>query len=166
MTRGLIKTFSGKSLSQKILIGLGTFFVLLAIAVGLLISYMTSAGNELDISSKEFVDTSVPRISKSWNAKDIKELSSREFMNSTDTVELENFFKYCNEKLGKMKHYRGSQGESRIFINNFKLDITAVYTAQVDFEKGKATVDVSLVRENNKWYILGYKVNSEIFQPY
>lgn len=154
------------TLLKKGLIGLGIAFIAIIIIVVVLISYLAGQGTKLDQESKEYVDNAVPIINKEWNEKELRRRASNEFMSMTSDEELKKMFKYIEKNLGKMKVYLGSQGESRVFLNNFKKDITANYIAQGDFEKGRANIYVSLIWKNNKWEILGYRVTSEVFKPY
>jgi hydrogenase maturation factor HypE len=145
---------------------------LLIIAVVLIASVvifffnLSSTGKKLDAESKDYVDQAVPVISKNWDEKELRKRASEEFMSVTSDAELEQLFDYVDTNLGSMKDYYGSRGESRIFMRNTKKEITASYVVQAEFEKGKASINVSLIKKGDKWSILEYKVNSEVFKPY
>ncbi len=151
---------------KKIFIVLGTILsIVIAIIVGLFI-YLRSIGTDLDKTSRDYVNESVIAISTDWNINELKKRASSEFMSMTNDEELNKFFGYAEKNLGEMKVYTGAQGESSVFVNNFKKDIKASYIAHGEFEKGKANINISLIWKNNKWQILGYRVNSDVFKPY
>lgn len=155
-----------RSSLKKLLLGLGiVLFLFIAFMIGSFI-YMFSIGKDLDKTSRDYVNESISAISTDWNVKEMKKRASSEFMSYTNDEELAKFFEYAEKNLGKMKVYIGAQGESRVFFYNFRKDIKASYVANAEFEKGKASIDISLIWKNNKWQILGYKVNSEVFKPY
>lgn len=155
-----------KEFVKKFLIGTGVLMIVGLSYLAFILFSTHQEGQKLDKSSKEYVNEVVPKISTDWNEKKLRIRASDEFMGKTNDEELKNLFSYANAKLGKMKVYLGSQGESRIFISNFNKNITAVYTAEGEFERGKADINISLIRKNNKWYILGYNIQSNVFKQY
>ncbi len=148
---------------QKILISIGLVFVVLTAVWISIIIYLASIVSEMNKSSKEYMDKAIPAISSDWNAKALEERASGEFKNTLDDGELKKILDVFNKKLGKMKVYLWSNGQSRVLINNYRLVIIAEYVSDVEFEKGDATILTSLIRKGDKWEILGYKVNSDVF---
>lgn len=152
--------------SKKILVNLGIAISVVAAAIVLLFIYLRSIGTEMDKTSRDYVNESVTAISTDWNVNELKERASNEFISVTNDEELNKMFEYLEKNLGKMKLYTGAQGESSVFINNFRKDIKASYIAQAEFEKNKANIYISLIWKNNKWQILGYRVTSSVFKQY
>lgn len=163
--RQLQHKFLTKTLLTKVLITVGALAIILLIAAASLILYVNSVVATMDKSSKEYVNEIVPAISTNWDENALKSRASREFMSSTNEAELHNFFALLEKKLGKMKVFMYANGYSNVFINLNKQEITAKYIAYTEFEKAKAQIIITLIRKDDTWEILGYRVNSEVFNP-
>jgi hypothetical protein len=91
---------------------------------------------------------------------------SYEFMAMTDETQLRKHFVYGNEKLGKLELYTGSQGGANVYVGMNGVDITAEYYGIGEFEKGNAVIVTNLVKRGEVWELLGFRLESELLQPY
>jgi hypothetical protein len=151
---------------KKIVILLLVTASLLVVAVLFLFKNISTTGDALDRSSHEYVDEAVPAISKEWSVDEMKKRASEEFLATMSKEELVEFFGYVRENLGNMTVYKTAEGEAKIMYMNSKKNVSAYYVAEAVFEKGPAHIQVSLIQRNDKWQILGYRVNSDVFKPY
>jgi hypothetical protein len=138
-------------------------YTLLTLGVVLLISTVTVVitGSVLDKESKAFVDTAIPAIVSDWDVEEIRKRASPEFDKTVDYDDMQQLFDVLRG-LGDLHEYGGSTGESRIIISfEDGMVITAVYDASADFESGSAEIQISLIKHNGLWQILGFKITPE-----
>ena len=122
---------------------------------------VTVVGKVLDKESKAFVDAAIPLIVSDWDVTEIRKRASPEFNKSADYEEIQQMFDVLSG-LGGLIEYGGSTGESRIIISfEDGIVITAVYDVSADFESGSAEMQVSLIKHNGRWQILGLKIAPE-----
>ena len=145
---------------------LGIIFLLLILAIGGFTLYGSQQGKKLDAESKNFVDTTMPKILAHWSMEEFEKYEDKKVMEQVGVKEedLKKFF-LIYSKLGKMIKYNGSKGQSNFFIGIGSRDKTptATYVANADFEKASATINLTLIKENNVWEIGGIKVDSPYF---
>jgi hypothetical protein len=69
-------------------------------------------------------------------------------------------------KLGAMRSYDGSKGDSNVSYTNKEGKVTtASYVADATFEKGNAHISVRLIQTSGSWQFLLFNVNSPLFSP-
>jgi hypothetical protein len=148
---------------QRFLIVLGAVF-LAAIVLGVVvIGVFAVKGSALDKESKAYVDNAVPIIVSDWDEKELLSRASQEFMQVTDKEDLDKLFGFFR-KLGRMREYQGSEGQSNIsFTTEDGRRITAAYTAKASFEAGPAVIKITLIKHGEQWQIAGFRVNSDVF---
>jgi hypothetical protein len=140
------------------LLGIGAIFFTVALSV-------TIIGNTLDKESKTFVDFAIPAIVSDWNVTEIRKRASPEFNKSVDYEDMQQMFDVLRG-LGGLLEYAGSTGESRVIISfEDGIVITAVYDASADFESGSAEIQMSLIKHDGQWQILGFKIAPEDTEP-
>jgi hypothetical protein len=135
------------------------FIALLAIAVGV----TAVSGSALDRQSKDAIDKIIPIICRSWDVAVIKKYESPELAKSVTDEKLNQFFGWFSEKLGPLKNYVGSKGDSNVYfdLGHMRRHITAHYQCEVELEKGKANIEISLIRLDNQWLITKFDVRSD-----
>ncbi len=120
-------------------------------------------GSILDKESKLFIDQLIPSIITEWNARDLVQHASPEFLKVSPEPSLLSFFRMLEQRLGKLKKFSGSEGEATISLSLTKGKKNfAQYRLQAEFEKGPATIDVGLVKNHGKWQVLSFRVNSDL----
>ncbi len=134
-------------------------FGVLLFAIAVLITYLRIEGSRLDASSKAYVDTVVPNITRNWSSDILLSESSQTMRETVSNDELTAIFRQLS-KLGPMVAYEGSEGEARVFTSPFMgRKITASYVATAEMAQGHVTIDVSLEREGNTWHVSGFFVH-------
>lgn len=140
---------------------LGGIFVVLIIAGVIGFTVLATKGKALDEESKAYVDKITPIILANLNQETLFIYASEELKNSATQEEFDKMFNWF-KKLGKFIEYKESSGQVKIFVTveNGK-QITGVYVAQVEFEKGPATVQVNIEKNRERWEIIGFRINSK-----
>ena len=151
---------------KKILFITGLISTCIIVVAIIFVLVAIRAGSNLDYESKAYVDKIVPVIVTSWDSKDLLLNASPELIKIIKPNDLNSIFKVCENKLGKFKEYKGSKGQSDQSIALKGRTITASYVSDVIFEKDKATVKTSLIKYNDKWQIMEFRVFSKaILKP-
>lgn len=111
--------------------------------------------------ARAFGDDSVTSITKTWDMNALKDRSAPELL-SQQPKELENVIAFGKEKLGPMQSFTGNvdlqiEAKSNSSQGSYA---TIPYKATITCEKGKATVDLELIKRNDKdgWKILSINV--------
>lgn len=133
-------------------------FILIGIIGFLILNYY---GNKFDKESKAYVDQTAPIIIVNWNSEELITYSHPELLKVASPQKLKNFFNIFSERLGNLKEYSGSKGEATIHIDQIGIAVTAEYVIEAEFEKAPAKIRIQLIKQNNKWQILGFQVVSE-----
>ena len=140
----------------------GIFTLAVILIVATIFIYGTFWGKPLDESSKKFVDESISAITSEWSPQELKNRASPALIATIDKdpESLNKLFSRFS-RLGGLKHYSGSTGQSFGMFNIIgPSSITADYVANVEFENGNAVISVKLVRQDKNWKINYFYVNS------
>lgn len=145
---------------------LGGIFAFLIVAAVIFFSITYYYGTGYDKESKLYVDLNLPQIIDNWKVEALTKRASPELMKVAPREKIEELFKVCSDKLGPMKEYKGSKGQSTIAFKAEKGKlITGAYVAEAIFEKAPATIKISIIKRNNDWQILEFFVNSDAMMP-
>ncbi len=113
--------------------------------------------------AQSFVDEVVPKIVTGWEEKVLAQYAHPEFYQSTPRNKVEEYF-FSFRALGPLQKYYAAKGEiMEIKTSIGRKYITGNYIAEVNFEKGDASVQVSVIKDNNKWMITAIFVDSDKF---
>jgi D-Tyr-tRNAtyr deacylase len=105
----------------------------------------------------------VPNVISGWNKEELLKQASPELLGVTKDEDLDKLFTMFR-KLGKLKKYKGSEGQSLISVTTEQgKKVTANYTAMAEFERGEASIKVNLIKHGDEWQILMFNVSSDIF---
>jgi len=145
---------------KKILIFMGALFLILIVVAIVGIIFANIKGTALDKESKQYVDDAIVHIVSDWDKQEFIKRISPEFKRDVNDEDVNKHFAWCS-KLGKLKEYKGSEGQSHISLTteNGKV-ITAKYTAKAEFEAGPADINVTIIKHGNEWQILKWNVDS------
>jgi hypothetical protein len=143
------------------------FFVILGSITLILVAIAAAfvlRGNQLDASSKAFVDTNMPRFFSTFSKDELFKISTvllRQNMSSDETDHLFSKLK----QLGQFQKYEGSKGEANIVFNYKKgtVTTTADYLTSASFQNGPVQAEVKLIRNSGQWQINDLSIDSPIF---
>ena len=111
-----------------------------------------------------FVDKALPKIINKWSVTQLTKYSHPYFFKQTPRDDVERVF-FLFQTLGPLKRYLGSQGEITLSMSSTGEQIVAGnYNAKATFKNGDATIRIGIVRENKKWYISSFVVDSDAFK--
>lgn len=145
---------------KKALMIFGGIFVVLFIAGAIVFSVIAVKGKALDRESKEYVDRVTPIILADLTKETLFKYASDELKNSASPEEFEKIFNWFT-KLGQFREYKGSSGQSRIFISPGKgKQVTGLYEARAEFEKGPAIIKMTAIKKGDMWQVMGFNINS------
>lgn len=151
---------------KKLFIILGVIFLCIIVIGVIVFSIAAYHGTKLDKSSKAYLDEVIPVIVSSWNSQELIYHASPELLKIMPRDKVDGMFKMFSEKLGGLKKYKGSKGDSFVNFSSSGKVITASYVVQAAFEKADAEIKISIIQHNNKWQILEFFVNSEALMPH
>lgn len=150
---------------KKFFIGLGILFSILVLLGGTGFAYLAFRGKGLDSDSKHYVDNAVPAIVTDWSTQAFEQREDPDLKAKLPQKKLVKIFALF-KKLGHLKNYCGSKGESNLFLSlNKGLIITAKYLVCAKFENGNANIKVVLTRKHHQWKIYGFYVDSPVLMP-
>jgi hypothetical protein len=135
----------------------GNYLLQIGALLSFIAAVVASAGYSLDKESKVFVDTAVPAIISGWDVAELQKRASEEFNSSVDYDDLMRYFAILR-KMGSLREYQGSIGESQITFSLSGVSITALYTASADCDEGTVNFELSLIKQKGMWRILGIKI--------
>ena len=137
------------------------FLVMLVLALGFF-GFVAYEGNKFDVSSKAYVDESVPSIVADWSKDELIKRESPQLRKAVSDDDLAALFSKLSA-LGSMQSYDGAKGGARMNVTpSSGLQITAAYDAEATFQNGKAEIKINLVQVDGAWLILGFHVNSPL----
>lgn len=117
-------------------------------------------GNALDKESKAYVDEVAPKVLADLRKETLLSYSSDTLKNAVKPEEMDKLFVWFR-KLGQFKKYKGSKGEAKISITTQAGKVvTGRYVAEAEFSTGPAQVEIVTVKEDDKWLIQMFRINS------
>jgi hypothetical protein len=153
-------------LGFKIAIGVVVgILVILGLLVVILLGVGFSQGGTHDKISKEFVDTTIPKIISEWDYDIFCQYSHSDMPSSVSKEMFEEKLTLpIKTQLGKFVSYDSSTGEATIKNINGKTTIEAKYESKVTFENGNATITTQLININDNWVITNLNIKSDKFE--
>ncbi len=135
--------------------------VALAVIVGGVIGYEWS-NSRLDRSSKAYSEQSVAQILNAWSDQELLTRASTQFRDAVDPDELHAGFDVLAHRLGMMQSCSAASGSVKREVGK---PITALYEVSCRFDRGEATVSISLILAGSEWQILGFTIHSPALGP-
>lgn len=143
---------------------IGGLFIVMGIVVAYYIGYDPFQSQDMEASSKAYVEANVPVIISTWSMDALLKRSSPQFLKSVDDNPnlLEQRF-HMLTKLGVLKSFGGVKGYASNYTTNQNRIVTyASYVASAKFENGKAKISVNLVQTHGQWQFSKFKVESAL----
>lgn len=103
---------------KKFFTVLGGFFAVLIVVAVVGFFILNHFGTALDEETKSFVDSNLPQIIMDWNPEELTNRASPELMKVAPKEKIEGLFKVFSERLGPLKEYKGSNGQSKSLFDN------------------------------------------------
>lgn len=148
---------------KKVFAVLGVIFVVLLVVGGGVFAYFDYTGNQLDASSKHYVDVNLPKIVSTWSEPALWTRASPELRHAMPQSRWRALFRQF-KGLGPLVHYDGCKGQSDTSLTSQHGKVVlANYTAHARFQNAPAAIRVRLIRHHGTWQILGLYVDSPYF---
>ena len=146
---------------KKVLIVLGSIFLVLILLAALGIGFLAVRGNALDKESKAYADAAIPAIITTWLDKALLDRASPEFNQAASPVQVYHMFRSWESSLGRLQTCDPAQGQSLMSVTSQSgKTISAQYTAKAKFERGEATIRLILIKHGDQWQILRFDVDN------
>lgn len=140
----------------------GIFFVVVMVIVTCFVAYAKVRGGKLDATSKAYANEAIPAIFNHFDVDEMRRRESVQFAQAMTDEKLNNAFRKLRT-LGAAKHIDPATGQANINFNpaDRSVQVTAFYVAKAEFESGPAEIRLRLISVLDRWYVLGFFVNSE-----
>jgi hypothetical protein len=151
---------------NRILTILGCIFAVILSIIGIAAAIFIPRVLKLDREASAYIQDVVPKIVAHWNSQELVDRATPELLSSVKSPkEIERLF-VMFQQLGSLKHLDKPKGAvtSSAFTGAGTVTL-GNYTAEAQFEKGAATIQIQLRRVNNAWKINGFHINSNAFLP-
>jgi hypothetical protein len=123
-------------------------------------SQLLPSKTTLDKESKAYADAAIPAMVTTWNKKELLNRASSEFNQAITTDQVDRLFKEASS-LGRLRKCEPAQGESELVFTSLSGSaVGARYTSNADFEKGPATIVLTLIKHGDQWQIAGFWVTA------
>lgn len=120
---------------------------------GVVDSTISAMGSISNVNN--YLNTYIPMIIDNWNVQELLKRATPEFINSSETEEIEKDFEIYLQSLGKMKEFQGIQHYE---VNNYGGN----YTIMAKFEHGQAEIHVQVIEHNQEWLINYFKIHRSL----
>ncbi len=145
---------------KKLFIGLGIAFAIIIVALVILFSIAFVKGSALDKEAKAYVDKVTPIILADLKKETLFKYASDQLKTSVSDEQMDEVFALF-KRLGTFVKYNGSSGGTTMSVTSeYGKRITGSYEATADFSNGPATIEITLIKNGDKWGILGFHINS------
>jgi hypothetical protein len=162
-----IGSFNDVVVMKKILTVLGAIFICLIVVGVIFFSGLYYFASRLDKEARAYLDEVVPIIVTYWDPKELINRASPEFLQVYPAERVESLFDSFSDLMGPLKEYKGAKGKITIgTTTKGKPIIIADYQVRAAFEKAPAKIEIQMIRRNNEWKIVGFRVSLEDFAPY
>ncbi len=150
---------------KKLLVILGSIFLAVIVLGAIGIGFAAYRGSMLDKESKAYADSAIPAIVTGWNEQELLARASPEFKQAVTNDQLDRLFRWVRS-LGQLQKCEPSQGHALMSATTQtgKM-ISARYTAEAKFQKGKATIKLGLIKHEDQWQIVNFYVDSPALVP-
>jgi hypothetical protein len=140
-----------------------TGFLLLCVAM---FAYAAWKLVGLDAEARAYAHSAVQVITAHWDSRELRSRATQDLMSKVSDQKLSAMFVWFSS-LGKPVHDRGCQGNASVYKSmvGHPGSTTGHYDCSVTFQGGDATIDLFLVKQDGKWLINGFHVNSDALMP-
>ncbi len=146
---------------RRFFYGLGIAFAVMLVAAVVGFFFLIRNGSALDAEGKAYVDDSVIAISSHWSKDELLKRGSPQLLANAAPKDLDTLFEATTAGLGPLVEYRGATRQSwTSMAATSGTRVVAIYVAQARYQKGDATIRLSLIKTEGKWSIQGFHVDS------
>jgi hypothetical protein len=151
---------------KKVFTILGAIFAVILVIIVIAAAIFIPRALKLDRDATAYIQSEVPKIVEHWNPQALSDRASPELLKVPKYKdEIDRYFEMFS-KLGALKHLDAPKGAvySGTYTGTGSYTV-GNYTAGADFEKGKATIKMQLMRVGETWKINSFYIYSDVFLP-
>jgi hypothetical protein len=151
---------------KKLFVILGVIFTVIIAIIVIAAAIFIPLTLKLDREATAYIQDAVPKIVTNWNSQELVDRATPELIDAMKSRDQLDRLFVMFRQLGSFKHL--DKPEGAVVSSAFTGEGTVTlgnYTAQGDFEKGKATIKIQLRRVHDTWKINGFRINSDVFLP-
>ena len=151
---------------KKLFAILGVIFAVIIVIIVIAAAIFIPRTLKLDREATAYIQDAVPKIVTNWNSQELVDRATPELMAAAKSRDKIDRLFVIFQRLGSLKHLdkpKGTVGSSA-FTGAGTVTLGS-YTAQAEFEKGEATIEIQLRRVNGAWKTNGFHINSDVLFP-
>ena len=114
--------------------------------------------------SLAFVKKELPQVVANWDPQALLRITSPQLKPKLSAGELEKVFTFFTQKLGPLKQYGETRGQSNVTLSLKGFSSSAVYISQATFAKGPAQLLIGLRKQQGQWHVTDFRVDSPAFR--
>jgi hypothetical protein len=144
---------------------IGGLFLVTVFVVAYFIGDNPFESQDLQASSKAYVEANVPAIISTWSKDELLKRSSPQLLKSfnDNPNQLNQQFQRLS-KLGAMRSFGDVNGYATVSTTNQdRMVTTADYVATAEFDNGEGHISVRLIQSYGRWQFLQFNVDSPLF---
>ncbi len=143
------------------------FTIIGAIIMALLIGTMSTffmlkrMAPEVQQDAQVYIETNIPQIISNWNSEELIKRASPSLLKAASRAQFTDLFKTLLEKLGPLREYKGSRGETTVTISFTGINRKGTFESEAFFANSPAVILCRIIRLNGSWKIDEFRVNSD-----
>ncbi|MDA8164268.1 MAG: hypothetical protein M0017_04465 [Desulfobacteraceae bacterium] len=136
----------------------------LFLAAGVAVLAITARNSSLDHEGRQFVSAAIPAIFTHWDERALISRATTDLRAAVKDRELNGLFEGMSRQLGPLKGCKGIEGGASISVEPDRGIVeSGEYLVRTRFAAGDADIRLSLVKDNNNWRILSFRLDSDQF---
>lgn len=146
---------------RKFLMVMGAIALVLFAVVGVGIFMTVSGGADIEAESKPYAEESVAAIATKWNQQEFLRRALPAVRESTKPDELKRLMEAFAAGLGPLVEYEAKMANFTVNVTAAQGKVVTVnYLVDARFEKGPATIRLTVVKSDGTWMIHTFFVDS------
>ena len=141
--------------------------VIAALLIGFLatVFLLNRMAPKVQEDAQQFVDTNLPAIVRNWDSEQLVNLASPALLKAASREQFNELFATLSRKLGPLKEYKGSSGQTSLTTSLRGILRNGVFEARAVFANAPAEILCRIVWLDNTWKIDEFRVKSEVLNP-
>jgi hypothetical protein len=145
---------------RKFLMVMGAIALVLFAVVGVGIFMTVRGGADIEAESKPYAEESVAAIATKWNQQEFLRRALPAVRESTKSDELKRLMEAFAAGLGPLVEYEAKMANFTVMTATQGKIVTVNYLVNARFEKGPATIRLTVVKSDGTWMIHTFFVDS------
>lgn len=150
---------------RRFLFWFGAFAAVVTVLAIAGFGYVAYVGRGLDTGAKQYADQVVNAATARWDSEELLRQASPNLLKSSSAEQVRDLFGMF-AMLGPLQENRGCEGQTTTMVSvTGQGSVTGRYACSVRYHKSEATVQLNLIRLDERWKVNGFHVNSPAFLP-